>query len=143
MRIVIRGLFLLLGQMFAFALLAGAQLGNSGSLQGVVKDPSGGAIAQATVEISDVVSGYSRTTSTETDGSFRFTNVPFNGYHMTVTATGFATLTQDVEVRSAVATKVDVALKVGTAVTSVTVESTGADLLENDSTFHTDVDRGL
>ena len=143
MRFVIRGLFLLLGQVFVFALLAGAQLGNSGSLQGVVKDPSGGAIAHATVEIIDVVSGYSRTTSTDTDGSFRFTNVPFNGYHMTVTAAGFATLTQDVEVRSAVATKVDANLKVGTAVTSVTVESTGADLLENDSTFHTDVDRGL
>ena len=94
--------------LFVFALGASAQLGNSGSIQGVVKDPSGGAIAHATVEIIDVVSGYVRTASTATDGSFRFTNVPFNGYHMTVTANGFATNSQDVEVRSAVPTKADV-----------------------------------
>ncbi len=34
-------------------------------------------------------------------------------------------------------------LKVGTEVTSVTVEAKGGDLVENDSTFHTDVDRDL
>jgi hypothetical protein len=139
----LRSFGLLAISLFVFVLGAAAQLGNSGSIQGVVKDPSGGAIARATVEIVDVVSGYVRTASTAGDGSFRFSNVPFNGYRMTVTANGFATSTQDVEVRSTVPTKVDVSLKVGTSVTSVTVESTGADLLENEPTFHTDVDREL
>jgi hypothetical protein len=108
-----------------------------------VKDPSGAAVANATVAITNVVSGYTRNTASGADGTFRFTNVPFNPYHLTVTATGFAGFTQDVDVRSAVATKVDASLKVGTAVTSVTVESNGSDLLENDPTFHTDVDRDL
>jgi hypothetical protein len=139
----IRSFAVLVLSLFLFALGAPAQVGNAGSIQGVVKDPSGGAITNAKVEVIDVVSGYARTTSTGGDGSFLFTNVPFNGYHMTVTANGFATNTQDIEVRSAVPTKVDVSLKVGTSVTSVTVESTGADLLENDPTFHTDVDRNL
>lgn len=120
-----------------------AQSGNSGSIEGVVKDPSGGAIAKATVEINDVISGYTRTTTTGADGSFRFTNVPFNGYHMRVTADKFAAYVQDVEVRSAVPAKVEANLKVGTEVTSVTVEAKGGDLVENDSTFHTDVDRDL
>jgi Carboxypeptidase regulatory-like domain/TonB-dependent Receptor Plug Domain len=120
-----------------------AQLGNSGSIEGTVKDPSGAAVANATVEINYPVSGYTRTVATSGDGTFRFTNVPFNGYHMTVTANGFANYAQDVEVRSGVPTKADVSLKVGTAVTSVTVESNGADLVENDPTFHTDVDREL
>jgi hypothetical protein len=38
---------------------------------------------------------------------------------------------------------VQVALKIGAANTSVTVEASGSDLVENESTFHTDVDRGL
>jgi len=118
-----------------------AQLGNSGSIEGMVKDPSGAAIPSATVEIRDPVSGYLRSTKTLTDGSFRFTNVPFNPYHMTVTADKFAAYAQDVEVRSTVPTRVEIGLKVGTEVTSVTVEAYGGDLLENDPTFHTDLDR--
>jgi hypothetical protein len=120
-----------------------AQLGNSGSIEGVVKDPSGSSVAGATVEITYAVSGFHRVATTGTDGSFRFTNVPFNPYHMVVTATGFSSFTQDVEVRSTVPTSVQVALKLGTASTSVTVEANGGDLVENESTFHTDVDQGI
>jgi hypothetical protein len=121
-----------------------AQGGNSGSIEGVVKDSSGGVVANATVEISFAVSGYSRTTTTGSDGSFRFTNVPFNTYHTVVSAAGFASFTLDVDVRSAVPANVAVNLKVGSAsATVVTVEANGGDLVENESTFHTDVDRDL
>ena len=126
---------------FACASSSWAQSGNSGSIEGSVKDPSGRAVANASIEITNVVSGLARTTTTAADGTFRFTNVAFNPYHMTVTAIGFATYVQDVEVRSSVPTKAEVSLKLGTSVTSVTVESNGEDLLENDPTFHTDVDR--
>jgi hypothetical protein len=122
---------------------ASAQLGNSGSIDGVVKDPSGGVVAGATVEISDPVSGYQRQTATGSDGAFHFANVPFNGYHLVVTTPGFAPYTHDVDVRSTVPTSVPIALKLGTAETSVTVEANGGDLVENESTFHTDVDRNL
>jgi hypothetical protein len=120
-----------------------AQSGNAGSVEGIVKDPSGAAVANATVEISNPVSSFERSVTTGTDGSFRFTNVPFNPYHMVVTAEGFATYTQDVEVRSTVPTGVQVGLKIGTAAASVTVEASGGDLMETESTFHTDVDQGL
>src|SRR6202051_605530 len=120
-----------------------AQLGNAGAIEGVVKDPSGAAIAGATVEISYPVSGYSRTTTTGNDGSFRFTNVPFNSYHLVVTASGFSSLAQDVDVRSSVPVPVQISLKVGEAATSITVEANGGGLVENESTFHTDVDRNL
>ena len=63
-----------------------------------MKDPSGAAVANATVEISNPVSSFERSVVTAADGSFRITNVPFNPYHMTVTAEGFAAYTQDVEV---------------------------------------------
>src|SRR5277367_6483777 len=121
-----------------------AQGGNSGSIEGVVKDLSGGVVANATVEISYSVSGYTRTTTTGSDGAFRFTNVPFNTYHTIVNAPGFANSTQDVDVRSAGPTKMEISLKVGSAAsTTVTVEANGGDLVENESTFHTDVDRSL
>src|SRR6516225_9410521 len=48
-----------------------AQLGNSGSIEGVVKDASGGVIAGARVEIANPVSRFSREATTDTNGSFR------------------------------------------------------------------------
>jgi len=135
---------LMLAMLFLFfAVATPAQVGNSGSIEGVIKDPSGGAVAGARVEVSYLVSGFRRDTTTAADGSFRFTNVPFNTYHAVVTAPGFAGLTQDVDVRSTVPTRVEFTLKINTEVTSVTVTEKGADLIETESTFHTDVDRGL
>jgi len=116
--------------------------GGSGSLNGTVFDPSGAVVANATVEIRQLVSGYDRTTVTNGKGNFSFSNVPFNPYHMTVTATGFAPSAQDVDVRSVVPASVKVSLQVTGSSTSVTVEA-GADLVENDPTFHTDIDKEL
>ncbi len=94
---------------------AKAQLGNAGSIEGVVKDSSGGVVPGAKVEISYAVSGYQRDITTGSDGSFRFSNVPFNTYHLVVTTSGFAPYTQDVDVRSSVPTGIQIALKLGTA----------------------------
>src|SRR5437764_8948051 len=133
---------LVLGIVLSFGTGASeAQVGDSGSIEGVVKDPSGGVVAGAAVEISYAVSGFHRETTTGSDGSFKFTNVPFNSYHLAVTAGGFDSFTQDVDVRTAVPTTVQISLKIGTAVQTVNVEA--KDLVENESTFHTDIDRGL
>src|SRR6202045_4226912 len=122
---------------------AKAQLGNAGSIEGVVKDSSGGVVAGAKVEINFPVTGYQRETTTGSDGTFRFSNVPFNPYHLVVTAPGFASSTQDVDVRSSVPVSMQIGLKVGTAATSITVEANGGDMVENDPSFHTDVDTSL
>jgi len=143
MRSGIRGFALFVFHLLIVVFAVSAQVGNSGSIEGTVKDPSGGAVPGASVEIGYGVSGFVRTTTTGADGTFRFTNVPFNTYHMTVSAKGFGPYSQDVDVRSAVATNVQVALKVGTEATVVNVTENGGDLIENEPTFHTDVDRGL
>ena len=117
--------------------------GNSGSINGIVQDPSGAVVPNATVEIHQAVSGYDQTTTTDSKGNFSFPNVPFNPYHMTVTAAGFAQHAQDVEVRSVVPARMSRSvLTVAGSSDTVTVEA-GADLLENDPTFHTDVDKNL
>jgi hypothetical protein len=116
---------------------------NAGSIEGTVKDPSGSSVANATVQITNPVTGLKRSMVTGADGNFRFPNLPFNPYHMVVTADGFESFTQDVDVRSTVSATAPVSLKIGTAATSVTVEANGGDLVETQSTFHTDVDQAL
>ena len=118
-------------------------VGNSGSINGTVVDPTGAVVAKATVEIRNPVSGFDRSTTTDASGKFEFTNIPFNPYHLVVTAEGFAATVQDVEPRSAVPVSVAIKLKVSGATTQVTVEAQATDLLENDPTFHTDVDKNL
>ncbi len=143
MKLVFRFLGVFVSILSLFTAAAFAQQGNSGSIEGIVKDSSGGLVAGATVEITYAVSGYTRVATTGVDGSFRFTNVPFNGYHMAISANGFAPYIQDVEVRASVPIKLEIGLKIGTNATTVMVESNGGDLVENDSTYHTDVDRAL
>ena len=124
--------------------VAGAQsAGNSGSIEGTLLDPTGAVVAKARVEIHNPVSGFDRSTTSDSTGKFEFTNIPFNPYHLSVTATGFASYAQDVEPRSSVPVTVSIKLEVAGSTTAVTVEAQGGDLIENDSTFHTDVDRGL
>jgi Carboxypeptidase regulatory-like domain len=143
MRSGIRGLSLFAFQFLVFVFVASAQTGSAGSIEGTVTDPSGSIVAGATVEIGNAVSGYTRSATSGADGTFRFTNVPFNPYHMTITAQGFTAYVHDVEVRSSVPTKADATLALATSVMSVSVEANAGDLVENDSTFHTDVDQNL
>jgi hypothetical protein len=122
---------------------ANAQSTGNSMVSGTVVDPSGAVVVGATVEMRNPVSGFTRTTVTDVKGNFSFPNVPFNPYHLTVTKQGFASSAQDVDVRSVVPTNLNINLMVTGSTETVTVEASGADLLENDSTFHTDVDRDL
>ena len=116
--------------------------GNAGSINGTVTDPTGAVVPGATVEIHNPVSQLTRSTKTDSSGTFSFPNVPLNPYHLTVMSQGFAPSAQDVEVRSSLPVSVKVTLSI-TAAETVNVESEAGDLLENDPTFHTDVDRSL
>jgi len=124
--------------------LASAQsVGNFGSINGTVIDPTGAVVTSATVEIHNPVSEFDRTTTTDASGKFEFTNVPFNNYHMTVVAAGFATYVHDVEPRSVVPVTVSIKLRIASSATAVTVEAGAPDLIENDPTFQQDVPREL
>jgi hypothetical protein len=128
---------------FATGVMIAQSSGNSGSVNGNVVDPTGAVVPNATIEIHNPVSGYDRSTTTDNSGKFEFTNIPFNPYHLTVKAAGFASTAQDVEPRSSVPVSLSIKLQLAASSTSVTVEATGSDLVETDSSFHTDVDREL
>ncbi|MBV9574007.1 MAG: TonB-dependent receptor [Acidobacteriales bacterium] len=127
---------------FHLAGLSAYAQSNSASISGAVLDPSGAVVAKAIVEIHNPVSHFDRSTSTDSSGRFSFANVPFNPYHLSVAASGFAPYAQDVEIRSSVPLDVKVTLEIAGSSESVTVEA-AEDLLENDSTTHTDIGREL
>jgi hypothetical protein len=118
-------------------------VGNSASISGAVLDPTGAVVPKATVELHNVVSGLSRSTTTDTMGNFSFVNVPYNPYHLTVEATGFTSYAQDVDVRSSVTVSLKINLSLAGQTSNVTVEASGGDLIETESTAHVDVDRDL
>jgi hypothetical protein len=140
-RCVVVSLLALFLQVAASSFAFAQATGNAGAILGTVTDASGAVVPNATVSIQNPVSGYIRSATTDNSGQYRFVNVPLNPYHMVITANGFAAFTQDVDVDSYVPVTLKNSLSVGAAATTVTVN--GADLIEDDSTFHTDVDRGM
>jgi hypothetical protein len=139
----IRGTFL--GTLSSFALIfvalgASAQSGNAGAVRGTVTDPSGAVIPGATVHLTNSISGLDRTVTTDATGQFELSNIPFNPYQISVSAAGFSSITQSVGIRSSIGTTLKLVLPIAGASSTVTVEATG-DLVEDDPTFHTDVDR--
>jgi hypothetical protein len=129
--------------LLAAASLAKAEGANATSISGKVLDPSGAVIPGAMVTIYNPVTGFARTTSTDANGGFSIPNVPFNPYHVTVSATGFATHIQDLDVNSAVPLSLNIAMELTGGKTTVTVTTEASDLIEVDPTTHTDVDRAL
>jgi Carboxypeptidase regulatory-like domain len=116
-------------------------VGNSTSLFGSVVDATGAIVLGATVKIHNPVSGLDRSVQTDAAGNFSFPNIPFNPYHLTVTAKGFSAYAQDVELRSVVPVTLTITLQASIATTTVTVHEEAGDLVETDSTFHSDVDK--
>ena len=113
----------------------------AGTIAGSVTDASGAVVPDATVTIENPVSGLARSAKTDAAGHYQFNNLPLNPYHLVVNAVGFAAYSADVSVRSSVPVTPTIALQVGGA--STTVEVSGGDLVENDSSLHTDLDRNM
>jgi hypothetical protein len=122
--------------------LLAQSLGNAGTVEGTVVDPSGAAVPKAEVSIHNAVTGYNQTTASGPDGSFRLTNLPPNPYRLEVKAAGFSDYFQDVDIKNAIPVSVKVALALAGAITTVTVAG-AAEALETDPSAHVDVDRSL
>ena len=125
----------------AAAATDGQSGGNASSIVGTVADATGAIVLGATVKIHNPVSGYDRSAQTDASGQFNIPNVPFNPYHLTVSAKGFSTYTQDVKVESVLPVTVTITLQAVVAAETITVHETASDLVETDSTFHSDVDK--
>jgi hypothetical protein len=82
---------------FSLALIAGAfahadAQATSGTISGVVTDERQSAIPNATVTARNVGTNESRATNVDSEGRYRFPNLPVGNYEITVQANGFAKL---------------------------------------------------
>ena len=73
------------------AALAGASLAQitTTGIRGIVRDQSGAVIPQATIKLTDTVTGIEHTTVSSSDGGFLFPNLQFGSYKLSASATGF------------------------------------------------------
>jgi len=115
----------------------------AGTVNGTVTDPNGAVVGNASVTIENALTGYKQTVNTDSDGSFRFNNVPLNTYSLTVSADGFAPTKQNLNVRTSVPIRVTIPLSIGNATETVTVTGDASGVLENVPSSHTDVDKSL
>lgn len=104
-----------------------------GSLTGTVSDPSSAAVVGAQVTVKGVATGIEQTTTTNSSGIYRFSNLLPAEYNVTVSAAGFNTqTTPNMSVVVNGVAELNVRLKVGTTSQTVTV-STVAPLLQTET----------
>jgi hypothetical protein len=123
--------------------IANSQALSAGTVTGAVVDPNNAVVPNAQITISNAITGYKRTVTTDTDGTFGFNDVPPNNYQIAASATGFQPASESVTVRTSVPINVKLSLALGTATETVTITGGASDAIENVPTTHTDVDQTL
>ncbi|MBV9304084.1 MAG: carboxypeptidase regulatory-like domain-containing protein [Acidobacteriaceae bacterium] len=118
---------------FLTAAIASSQTGD-GSIAGNVRDSSGGAIPNASVEVSSVEQGFTRTTTSNASGDYLVAGLPPGAYNVTVTAKGFEKFNvTNLILRVAEKARADATLTVGAISTEVTVAGTNVAAVETES----------
>ncbi len=95
-------------------------------VSGVVTDVTGATIARATVSLRSAADKTVREVATGDDGRFRIADVIAGRYEMRVTARGFMTASEPLELKSRDLAMLEPVLQVGAASQTVTVEADNA-----------------
>jgi outer membrane cobalamin receptor len=127
--------------LLSFALIVSVHAQNVGTVLGAVSDPSGAVVPGATVTISSSISGYKQTAITDSNGQYKFTNVPYAQYTIHVEASGFNHSDRSGELRTNVPRQENITLGLKETQQEVTVTE-DAPLLETTSSgSHHDLDQ--
>lgn len=125
--------------MVSWAMPASAQ-SLYGSVVGQIEDPSGAAIVQATVTVTNKATSQVYETKADETGRFLIGNVMPGDYDLKVTATGFKTQTRtDLRVSAATVTRSDFKMDVGAVSEQITVEGTATVLQTDKADTHTEL----
>jgi len=101
-----------------------SQGGNRGTVEGFVTDPSGAAVAAASVTLGDAAKGTQLTSTTDSAGRFVFPVVPSGSYTLRVEQQGFAANeTQNVIVTVGAKISLSIALRIASATEQVEVNT--------------------
>jgi hypothetical protein len=90
----------------------------TGNIYGTVTDESGAVLSGATITLSGAGT---QTSTSGTQGDFRFLNLAPGSYHLTVALSGFGTVARDVKVNTGINVNLNLGLKVATVEETVTV----------------------
>src|SRR5262245_9552950 len=108
---------------FFFALVGLATAhGPTGSIVGVVRDPSGAVVPEARVEVVSDATGLARTIATSAQGDFSFPALSAGGYEVNVEAPGFQSAIRHADVEAGTTTKAALTLHLGDVKDSITVD---------------------
>jgi hypothetical protein len=122
-------LFLLVVACVGSALPAWAQSTSSGTVAGLISDPSGAVVSDATVTLVDPSTNVARTAPTNATGRYYFADVTPGVYTISVSKAGFSTTkAEHEEVQVGVALTVNLALQIGGANVVVEVSAVGTEL---------------
>jgi hypothetical protein len=117
-----------------------AQIGGSGSIQGIIADPGGAVVPGATVVATNVATGVETTRQTTEAGLYVITPLPPGEYKLTVSLTGFQTLVQEKVIVDALSTvSVNLTLKVGSISETITVADAPTQLNTSDPRLGTTI----
>jgi hypothetical protein len=123
----------LLGVSPARPLAALAQSGPTGSLSGTITDQAGAVVPNATVTLTNVATGATRTTTTNAEGFYKAPVLEVGVFKITVEATGFKKVTaNDIQVEAAVPRTVDVQIVAGAVGESIDVVAS-AELVQRET----------
>src|SRR5215212_7943615 len=109
--------------LFMFHLLsssANAQTTTS-TIEGTVTDANGAVISGATVRANGTTLAVERSVTTDAEGFYRFAALPAGTYTITISQTGFAVTTSNVELTLNRTATLDIQLQVGDTSAQVTV----------------------
>src|SRR6266852_3515102 len=110
-----------------------------GAINGTVTDPSDAVVASATVKATNVATAITITATTTSDGAFNFQDLPLGTYKISVTASGFKSVTVDnVTVTAGSSYTLPVKLTAGSAGTTVVEVSAAALTLDTTTSTQTD-----
>jgi hypothetical protein len=115
-----------------------AQSAGTGALEGTVTDPTGAVVPNVAVTVSNTETNQARNTTTNADGTYRFTLLPPGTYRVRFSAVGFKTAeVASVTVNVTETPVLDRALDVGTQAESILVQAEAAVLETQNSTLGT------
>lgn len=96
----------------------------TGTISGVVTDPSGSVVPRAEVTVTEVSTGIAQTVRTSDDGVYSFLSLPVGGYQLEVKAGGFQTyVRRDIVLNTNDKLRFDVVLQVGQVTQQVEVST--------------------
>ena len=109
-----------------------AQSNISGDISGTVQDPSGAAVPNAQITVTNLDKNTQNAATSDASGNFRVSLLPPGRYKVTATAKGFSTASANTNVTAGEVTPLAIKLAVGEAATTVEVTAGSGEVLHVD-----------